>query len=195
MHLLVGLGNPGKKYQGNRHNVGFMVIDELVRASNAPPLREKFRGLIGKAVVGTTEVALLKPQTFMNVSGESVRDAMKFYQVEPAQLIVIHDELDVPFGTFRIKVGGGVAGHNGLRSIVQHCGGPDFIRLRVGIGRPAHGTVERFVLSDFSGDESITLSSVLQSAAVALRDVVELGAQPAMNRHHVTVKPAKPSAS
>ncbi|MBW2507411.1 MAG: aminoacyl-tRNA hydrolase, partial [Deltaproteobacteria bacterium] len=137
-HLIAGLGNPGPKYANNRHNVGFMVVDELRRRWGASAFRDKFKGEFTKVRVGSDEVVLLKPLTYMNLSGESVQAAMRFFKVPLEQVVCVHDELDLEFGVVRLKVGGGTAGHNGLRSMVQHCGGPGFVRCRVGIGRPRH---------------------------------------------------------
>ena len=185
MHLVVGLGNPGPKYAGHRHNVGFMVVDRLADRHGLLPFREKFKGVIAKGRVAACEAVLLKPMGFMNLSGESVGPAAKFFKVPLSDVVVIHDELDLPFGTVRIKVGGGTAGHNGLKSIVSHGEGPGFVRIRVGIGRPrGGGPVERWVLSDFSSDERIELDSVLESASAALEDVLQHGPQSAMNRPH-----------
>jgi PTH1 family peptidyl-tRNA hydrolase len=131
---------------------------------------------------------LLKPQTFMNLSGASVQKALTFFKVPLSNVVVIHDELDHEFGLVRVKWGGGTAGHNGLKSIVAECGGPDFSRIRVGIGRPRSGSTERHVLSDFSQDECSRLDDVLQSASLAAADVVERGLQAAMNRHNQSPK-------
>ena len=139
MHLVAGLGNPGPKYAGNRHNVGFMVVDELARRWGAPSFRSKCKGELTKVAVGGQDVVLLKPMTYMNRSGESVQAAMQFFKVPVGHVACIHDELDLELGVVRLKVGGGTAGHNGLRSVIQHCGSPDFLRCRVGIGRPERG--------------------------------------------------------
>jgi PTH1 family peptidyl-tRNA hydrolase len=189
--LVVGLGNPGAKYQGHRHNVGFMVVDLLARGASAAEFREKFSGQFARATLENREFGLLKPQTYMNVSGTSVQKALAFFKLGLGQLLVVHDELDLPFGTVRIKTGGGLAGHNGLRSIVQHCGGPDFVRVRVGIGRPRSGSGESYVLSDFSKDECVTLPTVLESASLAIGDILRRGVGAAMNQHNQTAKPAK----
>src|SRR5215831_2728840 len=155
MWLLVGLGNPGPKYSQNRHNIGFMVVDELARRKNAESFRGKFGGEVTTCEVGGEKCALLKPLEFMNLSGRSVQRMSAFYQVEPQQTVVVHDEIDLPLGTLRIKVGGGHAGHNGLRSIVQDLGSADFVRVRCGVGRPASSRpVADFVLDDFSKAEA-----------------------------------------
>lgn len=183
-HLIVGLGNPGPKYAANRHNVGFMAVDELRRRWGAPDYRQKFKADLTQVVVGEDQVLLLKPMTYMNLSGESVQAAMRFFKVPLDRVVCVHDELDLEFGVVRLKVGGGTAGHNGLRSLVQHCGGPDFVRCRVGIGRPARARPEQYVLSDFSSLERAELGLVLDLAADMVQSVVSEGPREAMNRHH-----------
>ncbi|MEM7607472.1 MAG: aminoacyl-tRNA hydrolase [Myxococcota bacterium] len=180
-YLLVGLGNPGPKYAGNRHNIGFRVIDALAEGA---AFREKFRGHTAKGQVGGEDAVFLKPMTFMNLSGESVRPAMQFYKVPLERVVVVHDELDLEEGTLRLKLGGGTAGHNGLKSMVQHCGGNGFIRLRYGIGRPRGGPTASYVLSDFSADERISLSDNIERATKIIADVLRLGVSDAMNRHN-----------
>jgi len=185
--LVVGLGNPGSKYSGHRHNVGFMVVDELARRWRADPFREKFKAELSRARHGSDEAILLKPQTYMNLSGESVQKALAFYKLGLSDLVVIHDELDLAFGTLKLKLGGGLAGHNGLKSIVQHAGGPDFVRVRVGVGRPPQKGADH-VLSDFSKQECSELPAVLERASIAVADILELGVSAAMNRHNQTGK-------
>jgi PTH1 family peptidyl-tRNA hydrolase len=179
--LVAGLGNPGAKYARNRHNVGFMVLERFAEAQRAPVPRERFQGAFTKLRVGETDVGLLAPATYMNLSGRSVQQALHFFKLDLSRLIVVHDELDLPFASVRIKVGGGTAGHRGLASIVECCGGAGFCRLRVGIGRPVHGSVESFVLQDFSSQDSKELPAVLERASAALADVLARGAQAAMN--------------
>jgi len=183
-HLIVGLGNPGPQYAGNRHNVGFMVVDELARRWGAPRSREKFKGEFSKVAVDGEEIVLLKPMTYMNLSGESAQAAMQFFKVGLERVICIHDELDLEFGVVRLKDGGGTAGHNGLRSMVAHCGGPGFVRCRVGIGRPQHGRPEQYVLSDFNSLERAELDRALELAADMVDTTVRSGVRQAMNRHH-----------
>jgi PTH1 family peptidyl-tRNA hydrolase len=183
VHLVVGLGNPGKKYAGNRHNVGFLAVEELRRRESLADFKEKFSGVWTKGEVGGKSVALLRPMTYMNLSGDSVQPAAAFLKSEPAEIIVVHDELDLPFGDVRLKVGGGHAGHNGLRSIIERLG-PEFIRVRVGIGRPPpgfRGEVADYVLQDFDSSERAELSEVITRAIDAAMRVVSLGIAPAMN--------------
>ena len=184
MYLVVGLGNPGPKYADNRHNVGFMVTELLADRWNAGAFREKFNGSFSKTSHRGEDVILLKPETFMNLSGESVQKAMKFFKVDLEDVIVVHDELDLAYEDTRIKVGGGLAGHNGLKSIAKQCGGNGFVRVRVGIGRPRSGATEGYVLGNFDADQRARLDDVLERAATLVEAIVSEGAKAAMNRHH-----------
>lgn len=181
MLLVVGLGNPGPKYAGNRHNVGFMVVDRLAERLGAPAYREKFKGLVTKAPLGSDDVVLLKPMTFMNLSGESIQAAAAFYRLEASHVLVVHDELDLAFGTLRLKVGGGTAGHNGLKSTVAQLGDPGFARLRFGIGRPQSGSPVGYVLGDFSASDRAELPDLLDRAVEGIEGVVRHGAGATMN--------------
>ncbi len=195
MLLVVGLGNPGKKYAGNRHNVGFVVIDELARSRAMPDFREKFSGELTRGSVAGEDVVALKPMTFMNLSGDSVQPASAFHKVGVRDVIVVHDELDLPFGEVRVKVGGGHAGHNGLRSLIDRMGSPDFTRVRVGIGRPPagfRGDVADYVLSDFDSVERAALPDVVQRALEAVARIVEHGPQAAMNQLNAPKAPKAP---
>lgn len=180
-HLIVGLGNPEPKYVANRHNVGFMVLDQLADEGRIQVTRSKFKGVYGAGTLEGVPVVLLKPKTFMNLSGQSVQPAARFFGVDPGRIIVVHDELDLPFGRVRLKVGGGHAGHNGLRSICADLGSRDFVRLRVGIGRPEKGTVSRYVLSDFVGEQREWLPDLLERSASAVRAALREGPRKAMN--------------
>jgi PTH1 family peptidyl-tRNA hydrolase len=149
--LVVGLGNPGRKYARNRHNVGHLVVDELARRHDGS-WKSKFSGQISEIRLDGHKVALLKPETYMNESGVAVSGATRFYKLEPSEVLVVHDEGDFDLGRLELKVGGGLSGHNGLRSIAQHLKTPDFLRLRVGVGRPERGDPRRladYVLSNF----------------------------------------------
>lgn len=188
MHLVVGLGNPGKKYAKNRHNIGFMVVERLASAHGLPDFKEKFSGVWSKGELSTggrrLPVAVLEPQTFMNLSGDSVQPAAAFLKIEPANVIVVHDELDIPWNDVRLKVGGGHAGHNGLRSIIARLGSPDFVRVRVGIGRPPpgfKGDVADYVLQNFDAMESAELGDVVDRAVHAIEKVIADGLTAAMN--------------
>jgi PTH1 family peptidyl-tRNA hydrolase len=161
-----------------------MVVDELARRWGAPSFRDKFKGEFAKVAVGDEDVVLLKPMAYMNLSGEAVQAAMQFFKVPLGRVLCVHDELDLEFGVVRLKIGGGTAGHNGLRSMVEHCGGPDFVRCRVGIGRPDRGRPEHYVLSDFNSLERVELGMVLELAADMVETAAREGARQAMNRHH-----------
>lgn len=188
MFLLVGLGNPGPKYAPTRHNVGFMVLDELARRLGEPPWRGKFKGQFIKTEVAGRTSALLKPETFMNLSGESVRGAADYFKVKPEQVVIVHDELDLPFGTLRVKQDGGVAGHNGLKSVRVHLGTARFMRLRFGIGRPPDGAtpVDRWVLSPFSALERAQLGDLLPTCLDMIDSLITQGLNPTMNAFHAT---------
>jgi len=184
VYLVVGLGNPGKKYSGNRHNVGFMAVDRLRDERAMPDWKEKFSGVFTRGSGFGDDLMLLKPMTYMNISGDSVQPAAAFVKVEPARVIVLHDELDLAYGDVRLKQGGGHAGHNGLRSIIQRLGTPDFLRVRIGIGRPPpdfRGDVADFVLSDFDASERAELPDVLGRVISAIQAVVEKGFASAQN--------------
>ena len=153
MLLFVGLGNPGAKHAGNRHNIGFMVVDAIAKRHGFPPWRRRFQGVATEASLGSERVQLLLPGTFMNESGRAVGEAMHFYKLALSDVVVFHDELDLPPGKVRVKTGGGVAGHNGLRSITAHIGN-DYRRVRIGIGHPGvKEMVQPYVLSDFAKAE------------------------------------------
>jgi PTH1 family peptidyl-tRNA hydrolase len=191
MWLVVGLGNPGPSYARNRHNIGFRALDLLASRWSAPAMREKFSGLTAKATFAAQDVFLLAPQTYMNLSGESVQKAMAFFKVPLDHVLVLHDELDLPWKDVRIKVGGGHAGNNGIRSIIQHCG-EAFVRVRMGIGKPPRGTTESWVLGDFDAMESAELPDVIARAAVATESVLKAGVAAAMNT--TNTKPGKPKS-
>jgi peptidyl-tRNA hydrolase, PTH1 family len=153
--LVAGLGNPGREYAGNRHNVGWMVVDELARRHGGS-WRSKFNGQLTEVRIDGHKVALLKPETYMNESGRSIQAAAKFFKVDPDAVLVVHDEGDFDLGRLQARLGGGLAGHNGLRSIAQQLGTADFMRLRVGVGRPERGDprpLADFLLSDFRPED------------------------------------------
>jgi PTH1 family peptidyl-tRNA hydrolase len=161
MRLFVGLGNPGAKYAGNRHNVGFMAIDRIAADHGFPAFRSRFQGEVSEGRLGIERVVLLKPSTFMNLSGQSVGEAMRYFKLEPADVVVFHDELDLAPGKVRLKSGGGHAGHNGLRSLHAHIG-EAYVRVRIGIGHPGHkDRVSGYVLSDFAKAEEPMLDDLL----------------------------------
>jgi PTH1 family peptidyl-tRNA hydrolase len=182
--LIVGLGNPGSKYQWTRHNAGFMVLDRFSQDAGIALTRKNFSGLYGEGTYQGERLLLLKPQTFMNLSGRSVAAALNFHKIAIQDLIVIHDDLDIPFGRVKLKEEGGHAGHNGLRSLMQELGSGNFVRLRIGIGRPLHGDAADYVLSSFSGDELVNLPRVLDSVVELLKLAIEEGLRKAMSLYH-----------
>lgn len=193
MRLFVGLGNPGDKYAGNRHNIGFMVVDRIAEDNGFAPWRSKFQAKVSEGKLGREKVILLKPETFMNLSGQSVGEAMRFYKIDAADVVVFHDELDLVPGKVRVKTGGGHAGHNGLRSIHQHIGA-DYDRVRLGIGHPGHkDRVSGYVLADFAKSEQNWLDDVIRgccdgAAALAAGDGAKLS-----NAVALRVSPPRPS--
>jgi len=181
MKILVGLGNPGQKYEGNRHNIGFMAIDAIARRYGGAQWRKRFQGAATEVDIGRGRYLLLKPMTYMNESGRAVGEAMRFYKISPADVIVFHDELDLEPGKLRVKLGGGHAGHNGLKSITSHIGA-DFQRVRLGIGHPGHrDAVSHYVLHDFARADREWLEPFLDSIAQAIPHLVSGGDAKFMN--------------
>ncbi|MFN3232763.1 MAG: aminoacyl-tRNA hydrolase [Alphaproteobacteria bacterium] len=167
MLLLVGLGNPGDQYVDNRHNVGFLAIEEIARRHRFGPWRKKFQAQISDGQLGGEKILLIKPQTFMNNSGQAVGQAMRFYKLDPSDVTVIYDEIDLAPGKMKLKVGGGAAGHNGIRDIASHIG-PAFRRVRIGVGHPGDKSkVMKHVLSDFSTADDLWLDPMLDAIAEA----------------------------
>lgn len=187
--ILVGLGNPGERYRDTRHNVGFRVIDRLAERWGGASFREKFKGQLTQIELpgpsGPEKLVLLKPQTFMNLSGQSVQPALTFFKEKPEGLVVLHDELDLPLGRLQLKEGGGSGGHNGLKSVSQELGTPGYKRLRLGIGRPPvdfRGDVADFVLQGFAPFELDAVHDLIERAADAMELLVSRGASQAMNQ-------------
>lgn len=182
MFLVVGLGNPGEEYANTRHNVGFMAADTLSRRYCFSQFKSKFDGLIAEGQIGSEKVYLLKPQTFMNLSGNSVVKAALFYKILPENIIVIHDDIDLSFGQIKAKIGGGNAGHNGLKSIDAHIT-PQYNRIRIGVGRPAdkaHQVVD-FVLGHFSKADAKTLETTLNTVSQSVEVLIENGIESCSN--------------
>lgn len=183
MKIVVGLGNPGRKYERTRHNAGFLAIADLARRHGIDLNQEKNHAVLGKGMIASEKVLLVLPLTYMNESGRAVAAAVKESYSALPDLIVLHDELDLPPGTVRVKQGGGHGGHNGLRSLIQHLGSPDFIRVRVGIGRPAPGIeTADHVLSPALGEEKRIFDQAIERASEAAFLILSEGAATAMNR-------------
>lgn len=179
--IIAGLGNPGPTYQWTRHNAGFLFLDRLADGENTAITRKSFSGLAGEWNHGGHKLILLKPQTFMNLSGKSVMQALQFYKLPLSQLIVVHDELDLPFGAVRFKQGGGHGGHNGLRSIMEQLGRNDFIRLRIGIGKSPYGDTTGHVLGTIPPDQMEQLPRVLDGGIGMLKMMLNEGIPKAMS--------------
>jgi peptidyl-tRNA hydrolase, PTH1 family len=179
--IVVGLGNPGQKYEKTRHNVGFAVVDEIVQRLDAGAPRDRFRSFVWETRLGRSRVILVKPQTYMNLSGTAVQQVVNWYKADQANLIVAYDDVDLDFGTLRLRERGSAGGHNGLRSIVETLGTTDVPRLRIGIGRGSHATAAH-VLSGFSTAESRELPAIIERAADGLMIWLEEGPIAAMNK-------------
>jgi len=193
MKIIAGLGNPGDQYRLTRHNMGFLVADALADDTGIAIQKKKFEALLGDGRIGDHRVLLVKPQTFMNLSGQSVRQVIDFYQKTAEDLIVVHDDLDLPFGTVRIKVGGGDGGHKGVRSLMDHLGNAAFTRVRLGIGKPPfRDDTEYYVLQPFPKADLEALAEIVRKACEAIREILDSGVRPAMNRYNTRErKPAE----
>ena len=185
MYLIFGLGNPGNRYRLTRHNIGFMVLETLAAALEIDLKQKSFNALWGKGKIAGKNVLLAMPQTYMNLSGNAVRELLTFFKANINNLIVVHDDLDLPFGAIRLKTGGGNAGHKGLESIVENLGSADFMRVRIGIGKPTDkARIESYVLERFEPKEEAVLKQVIQSAADAASEIILSDMQTAMVKYH-----------
>ncbi len=192
MQIFVGLGNPGAKYAGNRHNVGFMALDRMADDHNFGPWKSRFQGMVTEGRLGREKVLFLKPATFMNLSGQSVGEAMRFYKLDPADITVFHDELDLAPGKIRVKTGGGHAGHNGLRSIHAHIG-PDYRRVRIGIGHPGHkDRVSGYVLHDFAKSDTEWLDDMMRGICGGADHLAQGDSARFLNAVGLRMAPPKP---
>ena len=185
MILIAGLGNPGKEYENTRHNAGFLVLDTLAQKLGADLSERKHRALCGKAVIGGQKVILLKPQTYMNSSGESIRAAADYYKVPPEDILVVYDDISLAPGQLRIRAKGSAGGHNGIKSIIAHLGTQEFPRLKVGIGeKPPRMDLADYVLGHFSSGEKKIMEEAAKEAADAICEIVNVGIEQAMNDHN-----------
>lgn len=182
MKIIVGLGNPGPSYAKNRHNVGYQCVERLAQRCGATSSRVMFKALTTSGQIAGVKVVLARPLTFMNLSGQSVGPLLHWYHADLADLLVICDDLDLPLGKIRLRPHGGSAGHKGMRSVIDALGTQEFARLRVGIGRPAHGEPQGYVLDDFSLDESIVMQDAYDRATAAVEAFVVEGIAVAMNQ-------------
>jgi peptidyl-tRNA hydrolase, PTH1 family len=194
MFLFAGLGNPGAKYAGNRHNIGFMAVDEIVRRHRFSSWRKKFQSDMAEGEIGGERVLVLKPQTFMNESGRAVGEAARFHHIPLERIYVFYDELDLEAGKMRVKTGGGAAGHNGIRSISAHLG-PDYKRVRLGIGHPGEKhLVQPHVLGDFAKSDREWLATMLESVADNADLLVEGLDEKYQSKVHLALHPPRPNA-
>ena len=187
MYLIVGLGNPGMKYDATKHNMGFKVIDELVETYGIPSSGTSLKGMYGKGMIGGEKVILLKPQTYMNLSGESISGFLKFFDIDPAkELIVICDDIALDVGRIRVRQKGSAGGHNGLKNIISHLqGSNEFLRVRVGVGdKPENGDLVNHVLGRFSGNETEAISQAMDKAALAAIDLLTQEVGEVMSRYN-----------
>ena len=185
MILIAGLGNPGKEYENTRHNAGFLVLDTLAQKLGADLSERKHRALCGKAVIGGQKVILLKPQTYMNSSGESIRAAADYYKVPPEDILVVYDDISLAPGQLRIRAKGSAGGHNGIKSIIAHLGTQEFPRVKVGIGeKPPRMDLADYVLGHFSSGEKKIMGEAAKEAADAICEIVNVGIEQAMNDHN-----------
>ena len=184
--LIVGLCNPGREYAGTRHNIGFRVIDRFSEEEAIPLDRLKHKAQMGQGRFGEAKLVLAKPMTFMNLSGEAVYGLRAYNNIDTKQLIVLHDEVDFLLGTMRIKTEGGAGGHKGIKSIIDRLGKSDFIRVRIGVGRPQEGNLADYVLSRFKSEEKDQVDVAVAGAVAAIRSVLEVGVDEARKRLHTT---------
>lgn len=181
MYLIVGLGNPGKEYDGTRHNIGFEVIDYISNKYNIEINREKFKGVCGEGFIEGKKVILLKPTTYMNLSGESIREVINFYKLNEDEVIVIYDDISLPVGKLRIREKGSAGGHNGIKSTIQHMGTDKFPRIKVGVGQPTHNLVSH-VLGKFSNEEIEILRKVIPVCSDAVGEMLKSSVKDSMNK-------------
>lgn len=190
MYVIAGLGNPGKKYENTRHNMGFITVDQLAEKHDIKVDKLKFKALVGEGRIAGQKVLLVKPQTYMNLSGESIREVMHFYKLEPENLIVIYDDIDIELGTLRIRKFGSAGTHNGMKSVVYQLQSDRFPRIRIGIGNQKKGDLVDFVIGGFSKEEVPVLEETVTKAVGAIECMLESDVDIAMNRFNT--KKAKP---
>lgn len=183
MYLVAGLGNPGREYEDTRHNVGFMVVDYISQKLGFSMSKIKFKGTVGEYAIDNEKVLFLKPSTYMNLSGESIRDASEFYKIPVENIIVVYDDVDITFGRIRIRPSGSDAGHNGMKSIIYQLNSNNFPRVRVGIGSPDSNMISH-VLGKFSEDEKKVLKQIIETAGSSVIEIIQNGVQSAMNKYN-----------
>lgn len=193
MYLIAGLGNPGAKYENTRHNTGFAAIDQLADRCHIDISERKHKALCGRGTVEGQKVVLLKPQTFMNLSGESLRAAMDYYKLTPQEVLVIYDDVSLDPGQLRIRLKGSAGGHNGIKSIIAHLGTQEFPRIKVGVGaKPPRMDLADYVLGHFTGEEQAVMKEAYEEAAQAAVMILTHGPEQAMNHYNMKKKPDTP---
>lgn len=190
MFIIAGLGNPGKKYENTRHNMGFLVIDRLASKNDIKVNKLKHRALVGDGFISGQKVLLVKPQTYMNLSGESLGEVLRYYHAEPQNLIVIYDDFDLAAGTLRIRKKGSAGSHNGMKSVIEQVGSQDFPRVRVGIGESGGLDWKDFVLGKVTGGQQQLISEAVEQAADSIMCILEKGIDKAMNEYNKKAKPS-----
>ncbi len=190
MFVIAGLGNPGKKYENTRHNMGFLVIDKLAEKNDIKVNKIKHKALVGDGFISGQKVLLVKPQTYMNLSGESLREVMDYYDVDMEDLIVIYDDFDIETGSLRIRKKGSAGSHNGMKSVIQHLGAQNFPRIRVGIGNSGGRDWKDFVIGKVGKSEQDSIAAAIENAADSAVCILEKGIDNAMNKYNVKAKPA-----
>lgn len=181
MFLIVGLGNPGREYEDTRHNIGFKVVDNIAKEYNIEINRQKFKGTYGEGFIEGEKVILLKPNTYMNLSGESVREVVDFYNLDNDEILVIYDDISLDVGKLRIREKGSAGGHNGIKSIISHLGGDVFSRIKVGVGQPNSDLVKH-VLGRFTKEEMVVLSESIEASTKATAEIIKNDVKTAMNK-------------
>ena len=181
MFLIVGLGNPGKEYEDTRHNIGFKVVDNIAKEYNIEINRQKFKGTYGEGFINGEKIMILKPATYMNLSGESVREVVDFYNLDNNDILVIYDDISLEVGTLRIREKGSAGGHNGIKSIIAHLGSDIFPRIKVGVGQPGRDLI-KYVLGKFTKDELVVLSESIDATTKATGEIIKSDVKTAMNK-------------
>ncbi len=194
MYIIAGLGNPGKQYENTRHNIGWQIIDALADKHNIRVLESKFKGLVGKGMIGGEKVLLVKPLTYMNLSGECIGEAVNFFKIdETTELIVIADDISLDVGHIRMRKKGSAGGHNGLKNIIAHLGHEEFIRMKIGVGdKPAGYDLADYVLGHFKKEEEAALTECKKNAVLAIEAILSEGIDKAMNLYNTKKAPKKP---
>ncbi len=189
MYLVAGLGNPGRQYETTRHNIGFETIDYLSKQYNVKVNKIKYKGLCAQTEIAGEKVMLLKPQTYMNLSGESVREAAEFYKIPAENIIIIYDDISLPTGSLRIRSKGSAGGHNGIKSVIYQLQSDNFPRIKIGVGAPKNYDLKDYVLSRFSNEEANDIISAVKTVPDALFCMIKEGCDKAASRYNKTVKP------